>query len=96
MKIYRTTNGIVINHQGDLYKVEDLDWDSLVNRDDLYSFVSRKIAGMATFSASEFLENEWRAPIQHQEILPIMYEENFLLQILLLPPLQGTTFQLIQ
>ena len=55
MKIYRTTKGIVINHQGDLYKVEDLDWDSLVNRDDLYSFVSRKIAGMATFSASEFL-----------------------------------------
>ena len=68
MKIYRTTKGIVINHQGDLYKVEDLDWDSLVNRDDLYSFVRSKIAGMAPFSSSEFLENEWRAPIHHQEI----------------------------
>lgn len=68
MKIYRTTKGIVINHQGDLYKVEDLDWDSLVNRGDLYSFVAGMIAGKATISSSEFSENEWRAPIQHQEI----------------------------
>ena len=68
MKIYRTTKGIVINHQDEFYKVEDLDWDSLVNRDDLYSFVRSRISGMTTFSVSEFWENEWRAPIHHQEI----------------------------
>lgn len=68
MKIYRTSNEIVVNHGDDLFKIENTDWDSLVNRDDLYSFLSLLISDQSILTDWNSIEGQMKAPIQKQEI----------------------------
>lgn len=68
MKIYRTSKEIVVNHGDDLFKIENTDWDSLVNRDDLYSFLSLLISDQSILTDWNSIEGQMKAPIQKQEI----------------------------
>jgi len=68
MKIYRTNKEIFINQGNDLYKIENIDWDVLVNRDDLFSFLTQWISKNAGHADWLHLKDQMRAPIQGQEI----------------------------
>jgi 2-dehydro-3-deoxy-D-arabinonate dehydratase len=68
MKIYLTTTEILISHGDDLFKIENTDWDSLVNRDDLYAYLNHLIAQQSIQTNWNSIEGQIKAPIQHQEI----------------------------
>ncbi len=38
MKLFRTTQGILLEKES-IFKIEDISWDELVNRDDLYDYL---------------------------------------------------------
>ncbi|RYF65440.1 MAG: 2-hydroxyhepta-2,4-diene-1,7-dioate isomerase [Cytophagaceae bacterium] len=70
MKIYRITNGIVLELDGQLKQLDPTDWDAYINRDTLYE------ATMADFDSDRAtaVEADWLAaqtilpPIQSQEV----------------------------
>jgi len=62
MKIYKTTGGNIIEHEGNAYVSAIADWDTLINRDDLFSFLQDHI------TQSEFVtDKDW---LYRQTILP--------------------------
>jgi 2-dehydro-3-deoxy-D-arabinonate dehydratase len=46
IKIYKTIRGIVINHGDDFFLSKESDWDTFVNRNDLFKKVSDDIKGL--------------------------------------------------
>jgi 2-dehydro-3-deoxy-D-arabinonate dehydratase len=68
MNVYRTTEGIVISRGEDLFLSEVKDWDTLVNRDDLYSFLTRLISDSPHKANWNSFGGRILAPIQSQEI----------------------------
>ncbi|MBO0949113.1 fumarylacetoacetate hydrolase family protein [Fibrella forsythiae] len=70
MKIYRITNGIVLELDDQLKQLDPTDWDGYINRDNLYE------ASMADFNSdrAEAVGADWLAtqailpPIQSQEV----------------------------
>jgi 2-dehydro-3-deoxy-D-arabinonate dehydratase len=69
MKLYKTRSGIVVDHRNQYYLSLSDDWDTLVNRDDLYEFLSQRLAD-ATPSDQyrEWTETQALAPIGRQEV----------------------------
>ncbi len=39
MKLYRTDNGNVVEHEGSYYRVPESSWDALITHDDLYGYL---------------------------------------------------------
>lgn len=69
MKIFRTTDGIVIEHKHSYYLTVQLSWDDFINRDDLYSIVTQRIEAEQAFKKlSVFDERTIVAPILKQEV----------------------------
>lgn len=68
MKIYLTTKEIVISQGDDLFKIENTNWDSLVNRDDLYSHVNQLVLQQALRTDWNSIVGQIKAPVQNQEI----------------------------
>jgi len=69
MKLYRTRQGIVAEHQGQYHRAPSDDWDYLVNQDDLYAYLMQEIP--ATTASDEYrtwVDTEILAPIGQQEI----------------------------
>lgn len=66
MKLYKTKKGIVIENDISFYLLENEDWDSFVNDDDLYNKMSEKIKSGKPGDKS--LLNNIEAPIHSQEI----------------------------
>lgn len=69
MKLYKTSNGFVLQKADDFHRLEEESWDELINRDDLYAFLSEKSGGLkpsaeARRSATEAV----LAPIGTQEL----------------------------
>lgn len=68
MKIYKTKSGIVIQSNDDFYLINE-DWDSFIDRDDLFDFVKRRIeAAIPDSSAADLIKTELLPPIGNQEI----------------------------
>src|SRR5438309_1351601 len=70
MKLYKTRQGIVGEHQ-DNYYLMDGDWDSLINREGLYDHLLNQSASAAKIpapQAEKMLETGLLAPIGNQEI----------------------------
>lgn len=68
MKIYNTSDGILIERQG-LFFLLNEDWDSFVNNDNLYKDCLAKIANILPIeNAVELIENNLLAPVKNQEI----------------------------
>lgn len=69
MKLYRTKQGIVIEFESNFYLSPQKDWDTYVNRDDLFNAVSSEIQTLsADASLEETLKTYLLAPINQQEI----------------------------
>ncbi|MDZ7720581.1 MAG: fumarylacetoacetate hydrolase family protein [Balneolaceae bacterium] len=69
MKIYKTDSGILINKNDSFYLLENEDWDSFVNDDDLLAKAEKVIRSRNPIEdAKSFIENELQPPIQNQEI----------------------------
>src|SRR6201996_8314693 len=66
MKIFRTEKGIVIENDGQFFLAKETNWDTFVNRAQLYKKVSEDIAGL-TADASLAPETPL-APIGNQEV----------------------------
>ncbi|NBC64491.1 MAG: 2-hydroxyhepta-2,4-diene-1,7-dioate isomerase [Bacteroidetes bacterium] len=69
MKIYKIESGILINHNESFYLLEDEEWDSFINDDNLL----RKTEDLITsenqiHNAEKFIEEELLPPIFSQEI----------------------------
>lgn len=68
MKIYKTITDIVIQKAENTYKIDNQDWDILVNRDNLFAYLSDLIASNAAKQIDKWDKNTLKPPIQHQEI----------------------------
>jgi len=68
MKIYKTQNAIVIESEENKFVSSHTDWDTFVNRDDLFDFLKKEISNAKPVTESWFLEQRILAPIHDQEI----------------------------
>ena len=66
MKLYRTTNGAYVEHDGNYYSVAESSWDGLVMQDDLHSYLQSVVANGE--AATEFSSAQILAPIGSQEV----------------------------
>jgi 2-dehydro-3-deoxy-D-arabinonate dehydratase len=62
-KLYRTRSGPVLEPKSELHIKLDFEWDSLLTRDDLFSFLEKAAAGSDTCKLENIL-----APIGKQEV----------------------------
>lgn len=70
MKIFRLTDGIVLQNQNVNYLLKH-EWDSLINRDSLYAYLSEILHELPVISeivANELIQNNLVAPISRQEV----------------------------
>lgn len=69
MKIFKTKSGIIIEHNDDYYISAETDWDTLLDRDDLYAQLQKEIYQLPVAGDAEWLqEKELLAPIGTQEV----------------------------
>lgn len=69
MKIYNTKKGIVISHQDSFYLATEKNWDTFINRKELFKLVSQDIAKLTPdASLSQAISKDLLAPIMNQEI----------------------------
>jgi 2-dehydro-3-deoxy-D-arabinonate dehydratase len=69
MKIYKTKQGNIIEHQNAYYISKVTDWDVLVNQDHLFTTLKSEIATLSADASLEALaQNDCLAPIGNQEI----------------------------
>src|SRR5690554_4912568 len=69
MKLYRTSPGILIEHDAACYLLEDSSWDAFVNDDHLYEKMLKLIENSSpTPHGQDIIANDLLAPIQSQEI----------------------------
>src|SRR5665213_2159050 len=69
MKLFRTTNGCVIEHDRTFYSAGDAEWDTLITRDDLEEHL-RKSIGLGTGLDGNPIADArtLQAPIGNQEV----------------------------
>lgn len=68
MKIYKTSGGIFISKGIAVYKVENQQWDDLINRDDLYRYLLNLISALEPKSHDVMDALTIQAPVSKQEI----------------------------
>lgn len=68
MKIYKTSNGIVVEKQQEWLLGKDIEWDSFINRPSLYEAIQADILHFTNISKEEFSHLSIHAPIKHQEV----------------------------
>lgn len=69
MQVYKTRQGILINHEENYYQTTATNWDEFINRNNLYEFLINEIATLQPQNhLSETIENNNLPPIQSQEI----------------------------
>lgn len=69
MKVYKTTTGIFIESEGNLYPSEFMSWDSFINQPDLYKSTQEGLSEKKSLGNKDMLnELVIEAPIQSQEI----------------------------
>lgn len=69
MRLYRTRAGALVEHQGSVYPLGQVDWDTLINRDDLRSFLAARVAvTQSSPSATALRDAELLSPVGSQEV----------------------------
>lgn len=68
MKIYRTPSTIIVESDEKKFDVGNQEWNSFINRDDLFSFIKAEAAKGKGVTEEWFLNQKLIAPIQDQEI----------------------------
>jgi 2-dehydro-3-deoxy-D-arabinonate dehydratase len=69
MKIYKLRKGILLEEANQFYLLEQTDWDTFINRDNLYDELAQTIKQSTPVTqAQTYLEKELVAPIGSQEV----------------------------
>jgi 2-dehydro-3-deoxy-D-arabinonate dehydratase len=69
MKIYRTRKGIVIEHESNYYLSGVLNWDTCVNRPNLFATLLNELrSAKSDASLKHYIDSELCAPIGNQEV----------------------------
>ena len=69
MKLYKTTQGLVIEKENDFYLIENENWDAYINDDLLFKKMEQTINSLHPQpQAKNLVESFLQAPIQSQEI----------------------------
>lgn len=69
MKLYKTSSGFVVEFQNQFYSVADSDWDTLVNREDLYDFLHQITTSTdPSADCQTWVQTGLLAPIGRQEV----------------------------
>jgi 2-dehydro-3-deoxy-D-arabinonate dehydratase len=68
MKVFNTSAGILIKKEEAVFLIENHDWDSLVNRDDLHDYLLSLTAKSKQVEASVLDNATLKAPVGNQEI----------------------------
>ncbi len=69
MKIYKTTAGNIIEHEGNPYLSTIANWDELINQEDLFSFLADHIQQLKIITDKNWLhQQKILAPIGSQEV----------------------------
>lgn len=69
MKIYKTTAGIAIERDGDVYVSNQQNWDEYINRDNLYDAVLKETMLLSPVGNEDWLKSQKiLAPIGSQEV----------------------------
>lgn len=69
MKLYKTTDGIIIEADEVCYQLPMQDWDDYINQDDLYQQMKKDIAALKPAGDLQWLEKQTIVvPIESQEI----------------------------
>ncbi|MEO6187851.1 MAG: fumarylacetoacetate hydrolase family protein [Ginsengibacter sp.] len=66
MNLYKTTSGIYVSNNDEFFLLEE-DWDQLVNRDELFSYLKDCILGKTAIEDKSW-QNSILAPIGNQEV----------------------------
>ncbi len=67
MKIYKTKNGSLIEHQDRFYLEKELSWDELINRSQLYKYLESLVEGKDAVEVT-IASEKLLPPLQSQEI----------------------------
>jgi 2-dehydro-3-deoxy-D-arabinonate dehydratase len=69
MKIYKTKKAIIVAFEGKYFMREGLDWNSFINRKNLFNAIRQDLIQFSeTSDAIELIQKELEAPIQSQEV----------------------------
>lgn len=69
MKLYKTGQGIVIEHQASFYLSDEEEWDQFINDDKLYDKIEYLTSTLSSINnGRELIENELHPPVDSQEI----------------------------
>lgn len=69
MKIYKLTEGILIESNNEFYLLDNFDWDDFLNDDNLFLKTKDLLSSKTPLeNGSELIKNGLKAPIQNQEI----------------------------
>lgn len=69
MQVYKTTNGIIIVHEGQCFAAKENNWDLFINRDHLYALLQEEIAGQSALGGFDWLgQQQILAPVGNQEV----------------------------
>lgn len=69
MKIYKTTKAFIIENEGQYYSSKHTNWDSFINRDNLFQELQKEIHSLtASPELKKVASEENLAPIQNQEV----------------------------
>lgn len=67
MKLYKTLSGILIEHNGKWFRLNDIDFDQFINDDHLFAKMSQLIQSLES-TAIDVKEEYFSAPVQSQEL----------------------------
>ena len=69
MKLYKTRSGLTVESQNQFYSIPDMDWDALVNRDDLPDFLRQQTTSATpSVEYQTWIQTGLLAPIGRQEV----------------------------
>ncbi|WP_020526310.1 fumarylacetoacetate hydrolase family protein [Flexithrix dorotheae] len=68
MKLYKVVQGAIVEENGSYYQLDQVLWDNLVNRDDLYNHLKQAIQGITPEKSEGDLLKNIESPIGSQEI----------------------------
>lgn len=69
MKVYKTSQGILLEQQETFYLLKDEDWDDFINDDDLHEKIEQIISTKKSVTnGPQLIENNLDAPLQSQEV----------------------------
>ncbi|WP_026463031.1 fumarylacetoacetate hydrolase family protein [Adhaeribacter aquaticus] len=71
MKLYKLTSGILLEQNGEFFKLNSSDWDAVVNQENLHQYLQDEVKNASSVSKEEgekLLSSELLAPISQQEV----------------------------